>query len=230
MVEAERPYTSASIEDLEGLFFTQGEEVSVLSQLVEELSHRKTKRARRLLALAAEKLADLEPEADESIEPMALDDELLSDEEDWQVPEHEDAGNAIRDATVNTPDLAGRPADGTAERDQPPDDRKRPERLSSVRPVGTPGLPSPWVRPLHADRPLSIAADADLPQIYAVALAALIAEIKTTGAGQKRYELENGIRAGEEAVYEFPFTDEADLFEDAKVELEISGRRIAGLD
>ncbi len=93
--------------------------------------------------------------------------------------------------------------------------------------VGTPGLPQPWVRPLNADRPLSIAGDADLPQIYVAALTALIAEIKATGAGQKRYELENGIRAdGNEAVYEFPFADEADLFEDAKVEVEIAGRRI----
>ena len=59
------------------------------------------------------------------------------------------------------------------------------------------------------------------------ALAALIAEIKATGAGQKRYELEDGVRTqSEEFVYEFPFTDEAELFEDARVEVEISGQRV----
>jgi hypothetical protein len=122
-----------------------------------------------------------------------------------------------------------RAAGNTVDSDQPPDDRKRPEHLSRIRPVGTPGLPQPWFRPLNAGRPLSIPADADLPEIYAAALTALIVEIKTTGAGQKRYELENGIRVeGKEAVYEFPFTDEGDLFEDAKVEVVVSGRRIDG--
>jgi hypothetical protein len=60
-------------------------------------------------------------------------------------------------------------------------------------------------------------------------LSALIAEIKQTGAGQKRYELENGIRAeaaGDTLIYEFAFTDDADLFQDAKVEVQIFGKRI----
>ncbi len=132
-------------------------------------------------------------------------------------------------AADNDPDDEGRPNQHTPERDQPPDDRKRPDHLSSIRPVGTRGLPTPWVRALNADNPLNIPPGADLPQVYIVALAALVSEIKKTGAGQKRYELENGIRAeGKESIYEFPFADEADLFEDAKVELEVFGRRIDG--
>jgi hypothetical protein len=226
MAEARRPYRSLSIEGLEAVFDAHGEDFSVLTQLVQELSIRKTNRARRLLALVATRLADLEPEADDPGEPRILDDEPASAEDDWGLPEHEDVQSAARDDPA---DNSKRPADDTADRDQPPDDRKRPERLSIVRPVGTPGLPPPWVRPLSTDRPLRVAADADLPQIYSAALAALIAEIKLTGAGQKRYELQNGVRAeGKETVYEFPFTDEADLFEDAKVEIEISGRRIDG--
>jgi len=53
--------------------------------------------------------------------------------------------------------------------------------------------------------------------------------MKQTGAGQKRYELENGIRAeaaGDTLIYDFAFTDDADLFQDAKVEVQIFGKRI----
>ena len=57
---------------------------------------------------------------------------------------------------------------------------------------------------------------------------ALIAEIQATGVGQNRHELENGVRAeGNEPVYEFAFTDQVELFEDAKVEIEVFGRRIS---
>jgi AAA domain/Topoisomerase DNA binding C4 zinc finger/PLD-like domain len=225
MVELRRPHITSSTEDLETIFAAHPEDLLVLSQLVQELSLRKTKRARRLLALAAEKLAGLEPEADGPA--TASDDKLLSaDEEGADAPEHEEAGVAARDDNINA-GARERPTEDKVGGDQPPDDRKRPEHLARIRPVGTPRLPQPWVRPLNADRPLNVAADADLPQIYVAALTALIAEIKATGAGQKRYELENGVRAeGNEAVYEFPFADEADLFEDAKVEVEISGRRI----
>ncbi len=221
MADAPRPYTSSSIEDLEALYRAHPDDLSVLSRLVQELSFRTTRRSRQLLALAAERLADLEPEPDGPA--SASDDELLSAEE---LSNYEGAETKAHADNVNPAAPARLPNDNVGS-DEPPDDRKRPERLSRIRPVGTPGLPQPWVRPLNADRRLGVAADADLPQIYVAALVALIAEIKATGAGQKRYELENGVRTeGSEAVYEFPFADEADLFEDAKVEVEISGRRI----
>lgn len=222
MSEARRPYAASSINDLEAIFGSHPEDLAVLSLLVEELSHRKTQRARHLLALVAERLANLEPEADDAVEPGGLDDDLPSTEEDPDTSERENMGTRVGEENVKA--AAAKPP---ADSDQPPDDRKRPERLSLVRPVGTPGLPEPRAYSLKAGRPLGVPTDADLPQIYAAALAALIFEIKTTGAGQKRYELENGIRAaGNEPVYEFSFTDEADLFEDAKVEVEVSGRRI----
>ena len=227
MAAAQRPYFSSSIDDLEVVFAAHSHDLRVLTELVQELSLRKTNKARRLLALAAKRLADHEPDADGSVEQgVSDDDDLPLPEEDLELPGNEKVEGATRNHTKNAP--VSRPSTFHAvASDQPPDDRKRPERLSRVRPLGTPGLPEPWVPPLRADRLLAVAADADLAQIYVAALAALIAEIKSTGVGQKRYELENGIRVeGKEAVYEFSFTDEADLFEDATVEVEVSGRRI----
>jgi hypothetical protein len=220
----QRPYVSLSIEALEALYAEHIEDVSVLSQLVHELSIRTTRRARRLLALAADSLSKLEPETESAVQPS----------------DKETAAPPVEDGPLSVD--ADPPSDGGEDSspqeqpeqaqffgEQPPDDRKRPERLTRIRPVGTPGLPQPWIRPLSKDKTLAVAADADFPQVYAAALAALIVEIKATGAGQRRYELENGVRAaGNEAVYEFAFTDDAELFQEARVEIEISGRRING--
>src|SRR6266404_3525772 len=207
-----RKYASSSIEDLEALFAAHAEDSLILLEIVHELSFRNTKRANRLLALISEKLA------------TSFDNDSKSPEDDaFGTPEDDDLESVSEDLLTVSKGLAGQSTD------RPPDDRKRPERLSQIRPVGTPGLPSPWTRKLDEDRPLSVAVDADIPQIYAAALTALIAEIKATGAGQKRYELEHGIRAeGKEAIYEFPFPEDADLFEDAKVEVEVLGRRVDG--
>ncbi len=218
-----RPYMAWSIERLETLFESQGGDPHVRARLVEELSLRKTKRAQRLLA-QAERIAEFETDGDESEESEAVVDTTTIDGEDESGPGVDNqSGDGYRD---DSPDWSGGEA---TDQEQPPDDRRRPQILSSIRPVGTAGLPTPWVRPLDGTLSLSVPAGADLPQIYSAALSALIDEIKRTGAGQKRYELENGIRAegkAGEIVYEFAFADEAELFEDAKVEVELPGRRI----
>jgi len=153
MVEVRRPYITSSIEDLEAIFATHPEDLPILSQLVQELSLRKTKRAHRLLALAADRLAGLEPEADGPA--TASDDELLSAEEGADAPEYEEVGKVARDDHINAA-AHERLTEDKVGSDQPPDDRKRPEHLTRIRPVGTPGLPQPWVRPLNADRPLTV--------------------------------------------------------------------------
>jgi hypothetical protein len=181
MVEARRPYSALSIETLETLFATQGTDVSFLSQLIAELSSRKTKRARLLLAMAAKNLTEYDSAEDQLSEPDLPDNET-SEDEDWEAPDPESTDTAAN----GNPNNSGRTKQNFSNADKPPDDRKRPERLSSVRPVGTPGLPAPWVRPLNADRSLNIAAGADLPDVYIAPLSALIDEIKKTGAGQKR--------------------------------------------
>ena len=136
--------------------------------------------------------------------------------------------SARRAGAARTPSLLGAE---TQDFEQSPDDRRRPQRLSRMRPPGTAGLPDPWVRLRAKDISLGVSKDANLPDYYIAALIALIAEIKKTGAGQRRYEVENGTRVDApsgDTVYVFPFTDEADLFEDAMVEVAVPGRRVEG--
>jgi len=55
--------------------------------------------------------------------------------------------------------------------------------------------------------------------------------MRRKGSGQKRFELENGTVVDDEAgrrVYAFAFNEEATIFEDAEVEIEIEGQRAKG--
>jgi ssDNA-binding Zn-finger/Zn-ribbon topoisomerase 1 len=217
-----RPYVSWPIERLESIFESEGGDQAVHSQLKEELSFRTTRRALRLLARVNERIADLDTE-----EPAESEGDVEGT--GFDEGDADEATPSFNDPQSYGEEPPGSSGGESADREQPPDDRRRPQILSTIRPVGTSGLPPPWIRPLDGNLSLHVPGEVDLPQLYATAISALIAEIKRTGAGQKRYELENGIRvegkAGE-MVYEFAFTDEVGLFEDAKVEVELPGRRV----
>ena len=244
-----RPYSSHSIEDLEESFADLEDDPYVLTQLLEELSVRQTKRARKLLARVSERLAAFEPDADDD---EIGDGRAVSLDERQEPNGSESSPDLDEDAEEPAPRAFGvEPAEvavkglgkasnsrretwgtlfGAAAEDfeQPPDDRRQPDSLSRMRPLGTSGLPSPWTRPL--DTSLRLEPGPEPVDRYIAALTALIAELRRDG-GRKRYELENGQRvdgAGQEPVYRFAFSDEAELFEDAKVEIEVLGRRVDG--
>ena len=105
--------------------------------------------------------------------------------------------------------------------------------LGLIRPPGTTGLPEAHGRRLNTETTLNLTSDADLTDQFIVALGELIQEIKRTGSGQRRYELENGSRGSSSSdgtvFYTFPFTDASDLFEEAKIEIRVDQRHVNGL-
>jgi len=219
-----RPYISWSIQHLEAQFEVHRGNLEVLLLLKEELTFRKTKRGQKLLAQVLASMEAFERGSGEATEPERVlvlppggrDDEVQASASGEDSITDFRVGESLRCATGATTD-------------QPPDDRRCPPTLSLIRPLGTLGLPLAWVRPLDAGSNLNLPSDADLPLFYVAALSALIEEIKKTGTGQKRYDLENGIRVegnAREIIYDFVFPDAADLFEDANVEVELPGRRI----
>jgi hypothetical protein len=197
------PHFHKGIADLRRLSASNENNVSILQELLEELAHRKTPDAR---ALMKDVLARLE-----EIAPHAEDPDFDHNDKPWRSAE-----------------LFGSETEAYG---PIPDDQKRPDRLSRIRPPGTPGLPDAYVRPLKREVSLNLPANADLPDRFIAALAELIREIKRTGSGQKRYDLEKGMRVestGSETLYAFPFPGEAELFEDAQIEVQVAGRQIAG--
>ena len=99
----------------------------------------------------------------------------------------------------------------------------------TIRPPGTTGLPNAYERPLKREVSLDLSDDADLPDRFIAALGELIREMKTSRAGQKRYELKKGRRtetAGDDILYRFPFTDKIER--EDQVEIQVGQRRVGG--
>ncbi|QOJ34679.1 MAG: AAA family ATPase [Nitrospira sp.] len=223
-----RPFFSYSYQQLEDLYKKETSNIEVLTLLKEELTFRSTAKAKRLFETVECKLRALihpTPSTEPTFIPSVESQSSLSDdlnrpgneahsdgsEQSWPIPEHE----------INT----------QAENLRIPDDLERPKVFSKIRPPGTQGLPDAYERKKSQDISLDLPKDADLVDIYRAALSALILEIKKSGSGQKRYELENGVRVeavNHETLYAFPFVDEAEIFEDAQVSIEIQGQRIEG--
>jgi hypothetical protein len=99
-----------------------------------ELSSCKTKRARLLLALAARNLAESDFAGDDSPEADSPNIGTMY-EDDWAARQH-----ASTDAAANNDSTNRDRSKQNPNSDQPPDDRKRPEHLSSIRPAGVCGL------------------------------------------------------------------------------------------
>lgn len=202
-----RPHFHRRVADLQRVFASSRNDTSILQELLEELAHCRTSDARALLQKVSVRLEELEAREPE---------------------EGTDAEIQSGDSTEHSGELF---ASETESYGPIPDDQKRPDRLSRIRPPGTAGLPNAYVRPLKREVSLNLPVNADLPDRFIAAVAELIREIKRTGSGQKRYELEHGMRVestGTETLYAFPFPDEAELFEDAQIEVQIAGRQIAG--
>lgn len=214
----DRPYSKLSIEALEQMFSDNSRDRNTLDRLLKELDHRGTKRARRLTESVKESINALSPAGQKK---KRSDSKRRAAK---KLNKTKDSANNTKKTLPKAETYKGNSTDP----DQPPDDRRCPDHLTAVRPLGVSGVPSAWEPPLAQDIQLDVPPDAKLPDIYISALGALIIEIRRTGAGQKRYELERGQRvdapAGE-IIYEFPFRDEADLFVDARVQVEVPGIR-----
>ena len=184
------------------------------------------------MARVLEHLQRIEPLPVESGEADGLMNNGASDQSAIPSEQSDDGAVASLDSWPTSSPVSARDQNIKTEFDAVlPDDRDRPDRLSGIRPVGTKGLPDAYVRPLKQQISLDIPANADVPDRFIAALDVLVGEIRRTGAGRKRYELENGRRgdpSGSDILYVFPFTDEADIFEDAQVDVLIDGRRIEG--
>jgi superfamily I DNA and/or RNA helicase len=207
-----RPYMTFGIVGLRALFEGNKENEPVLEQIIEELAHRKTNGARVLLSAVSLHLA-----------------EFVAEDGQTGHVDCENASESQPDFRRTRPE-AQVPNEASTFASHP-DDLHKPKQLAQIRPPGTAGLPDAYQRSLKREISLPVTRDSDPPIQYIAALNALIREIRKSGSGQKRYELEKGKRlesAGGNIFYEFQLNDEADLFEDAQVELQIAGRRVEG--
>lgn len=96
-----------------------------------------------------------------------------------------------------------------------------------ISPLGVEGRPRPFVPPLKADLELPLASKS-VAMRYASALEAHIDELRKTRRAYQRVELLNGRldrSADDPILYRFPYAGDADLFNDARVHVEINRTR-----
>ena len=216
-----RPYFKKSNAELRQMFATNQDNAALLYDLSKELAHRKTRTAQSLLTELSARLDDVTAPSKVAVKhPQSY-------------PERPTETQASRPQYDHKEQVRGdEPNRSAGTKYGPmPDDRERPNQLTLIRPPGTPGLPDVYERTLKQRINLDLPAGADLSDLFVRALQELISEIKRTGAGQQRYELEKGHRGestGSDILYHFPFADEAELFEEAQIEIQVGGRRVEG--
>ncbi len=234
-LEMRRPFISFSIVQLETLFAQKSNELAALKDLLNELRHRSTHRATSLRSCVEERVK------------VFGDQSTSSTEQCGPLFDGEPVGGRSEEST-NAPHRASRPETLPAENEQgestptraastqiakiiPPDDRRLPRHFSGIAGPGVKGKPDAYQPLLDTDLVIDFPPDVTRVQRYVRALELLIAEMRKEGSGSRRYELENGklvdTQAGQ-VIYAFPFSEEAESFEEAVVEIDFEGRRSRG--
>lgn len=116
-------------------------------------------------------------------------------------------------------------------RDLPPDDRRRPSRFTLVQHPGVTPRPSKYTPHPSRDLVLDVPREASHARRFSAALDALVSEMKAKGTGSRSFVLNDGEAADlgtEDFGYTFDFVEDADIFEDAQVQVLIGSRRCSG--
>lgn len=215
-----RPYFHSTFKELNELFLSSQNDATALVGLLAELQHRDRASAISLRGNVERRLNELNGQgtARENSEPC-----LDSAKENLS---HTASESESRSAASST-------ADDTQSPSAAPQDTnlRRPAHLKKMEPLHVAGRPSKYTRPLKTDVDLPITSEMTRVTRYAVALGALVAEMRRQRQGTRQVALENGERVAldrRHIGYVFAFPEDADLFEDARVELRIGARTIEG--
>ena len=134
---------------------------------------------------------------------------------------------ASRPPSFVSPDAAESEDDQSLHRDY----LAPPQEFTLVQPLGVKGRPNAYRPTLQNDVRLTVGPDDSSVKIFCVALFELIREMRRRRIGNQQFTLEDGERLNTDSggfSYQFEFTEEANLFEGAKVEIIIGGRVVAG--
>lgn len=192
------------------MFADCSESQELLQQLAEELSHRRVPSARELRKRVEAAISGLSPQT-ERVQPV---DRELPHTPPADLPMEQPGGNAHARRRARAADYATPPVEFTI-----------------VQPLGVSNRPSAFRPAMQNDVRLEIGRSDAPVKVFRIALFALIREMKSRRIGTRQFSLEDGERVNEQSggfSYQFDFTEEANLFEGAKVDLFIEGRWVAG--
>jgi hypothetical protein len=106
-----------------------------------------------------------------------------------------------------------------------------PDKFTLINPLGTRPRPTGFRPTLKTDVDLELIKSDSPTKRFRVALAELLREMKKKQIGRQQFVLENGERLQSDTSgfsYQFAFSEDANLFEGAKVELIVAGQLVIG--
>lgn len=234
-----RPYFNYSAEQISQLFDDNQNNPAILKNILAELEHRSTKKMQALRPKVEESLAKLANGASTPPkQPEAVKTPLGTTNQQQPKPVQTDLFSETA-RPPSTPPRVERPVPprpeperenaGTRETaEEPPRERhmgkiRKPGRLDDV--------PAKMVFELKNDFKLELKKDAPTVERYEACLKGLVAEMRKQKTAYKQVFLEDGIRMqldGRENGYQFPYNEDAELFEGAAVVVVIGGSQSEG--
>jgi hypothetical protein len=220
MWSSARPHFQSSLKQLREIFESHQNDITLLRILAGELQYRTTPPALALRQQVQTRLDRLHRQPTHSQGSDAVVDSP--------------PGAAVQhDFWPRDTGSSGTTGEGPRARpDAPFDDRlRRPPRYKRIEPLGVSGRPPKFVRPLRTDVALDFAPGMSRAARYALALGALIADMHQQRQSRTQIILEGGERTPldrHHIGYSFAFPEDAELFEEARVELHIGARTIEG--
>jgi hypothetical protein len=206
-----RPFFNKTTKELTQLFADCGNSPDTLQKIADELAYRRVPSAVELRNKVEAALAG-------AIQP-AREPELGFQPTSILPPrDHPDGGSATKDTQ-------------TQRREKAADYATPPMEFTTIQPVGVRNRPNAFRPELQNDVLLESGANDAPVKVFRVALFALIREMRARRIGNKQFTLEEGERLNIESggfSYQFEFTEEANLFEGAKVDIIIGGRSVSG--
>lgn len=233
-----RPYFNYNGDRIKQVFDDNQNDLDILKQLYSELQHRSTLKMKALRAKVEKRI---EAFASSSIEGETP----LENNPSKHDPRHSQSSNPVQKSlfsdykpqedTIKAARSFVSPTSETinstkqeTKKEEPP----REARMGKMRKPGKlDGVPSKRQFDLKDDIKLEIKKDAPLAVRYETGLKSLVAEMRRKKTAFKQIVLESGIRVqldGKENGYQFPYNDDAELFEGAAVVAIIGGTQSEG--
>lgn len=235
-----RPYFNHSGEQIRHAFNENQNNPATLKLILAELQHRSTPKMKALRTKVEERIAGIiSGTSDVKFQPSPAN---RSTKTSQQQPKPEQKN--LFEGVDSPPKSASKAAD-TSVSSQPrlgsnksagakktADEPLRERRMGKIRKSGKlDDVPTKMVFELKNDFKLELKKDAATVERYEACLKALISEMRKQRTAYKQVFLEDGTRMqldGKEFGYQFPFNDDAELFEGAAVVVVISGSQSEG--
>jgi len=235
-----RPYFHCSGEQLRQAFDDNQNNPEILKLILAELQKRSTPKMKALRTKVEERIAEIKSTIDVKSRPSPVNSSPKSSQQQQPKPEQINPSEVVKSQPQNASKLAktstlpqpGPNSNKSADAKKTVDAPLRERRMGKIRKPGKlDDVPAKMVFELKNDLKLELKKDVTTVERYEACLKALITEIRKQKTAYKQVFLEDGVRMqldGKEYGYQFPFNDDAELFEGAAVVVVIGGSQSEG--